>query len=173
MSGTRSDHDEELYRAIYHDHAGALLGYVQRLTHGDRQLAEDIVQETMLRAWKRVDRLPAHARRPWLFTTARHLVIDAYRACRARPTETSTDVLAVAVADDGLDAALDAVLLTDAFHALSAEHRSALFDCYYRGRTAAQIAAARGLPPGTVRSRIHYALRALRLALQERGVNQA
>jgi RNA polymerase sigma-70 factor (ECF subfamily) len=62
------------------------------------------------------------------------------------------------------------VLLTDALNALSAEHRAVLFDCYYRGQTAAQIAAARGLPPGTVRSWIHYGLRALRLALQERGV---
>lgn len=163
--------DEELSRALYREHAGALLSYVTRLMNGDRQLAEDIVQETLLRAWTHADRLPADAQRPWLFTTARHLVIDAYRARNARPAEASAELLDAAVAHDELDAALDAVLVTDALHALSAEHRSVLFDCYYRGNTAAQIAAARGLPPGTVRSRIHYALRALRLALQERGVS--
>jgi RNA polymerase sigma-70 factor (ECF subfamily) len=173
MGDTQLSRDEELSRALYSEHASALLSYVQRLMQGDRQLAEDIVQETMLRAWKHADRLPVAAQRPWLFTTARHLVIDAYRARAARPPEAPADTLVAAVADNGLDSALDAVLLTDALHALNAEHRSVLFDCYYRGNTAAQIAAARSLPPGTVRSRIHYALRALRLALQERGVSRS
>ncbi|HKC29677.1 MAG TPA: sigma-70 family RNA polymerase sigma factor [Jatrophihabitans sp.] len=171
MGDTQVGREDEVSRALYDEHAGALLTYVQRLMHGDRQLAEDVVQETLLRAWQHAGQLPAEARRPWLFTTARHLIIDAYRARNARPAETSADVLGLAVDDEALDSALDAVLLIDALHALSAEHRSVLFDCYYRGNTAAQIAAARGLPPGTVRSRIHYALRALRLALEERGVS--
>ena len=57
--------------------------------------------------------------------------------------------------------------------ALSEAHRSVLVECFYHGRTAAQVAAAQGLPPGTVRSRIHYALRALRLVLEERGVDSS
>lgn len=173
MGYTQPSRGEELFGALYSEHAGALLSYVQRLVHGDRQLAEDIVQEAMLRAWKQGDRLPVDAQRPWLFTTARRLVIDAYRARVARPFEASADSLATVVADDGLDSVLDAVLLADALHALSAEHRAVLLDCYYRGNTAAQIAATRSLPSGTVRSRIHYALRALRLALQERGVSRS
>ena len=98
-------------------------------------------------------------------------MIDTARSRRSRPVEVGPALIEVAVEDDGLDAALDAVLLADALAALSAEHRQVLFDAYYRGQTAAQIADARGLPAGTVRSRLHYALRALRLALQERGVN--
>ncbi|HEY2878482.1 sigma-70 family RNA polymerase sigma factor [Nocardioides sp.] len=171
MSGSQLGRDQELSRALYEEHASALLAYVQRLVHGDRQLAEDIVQETLLRAWRHAGQVPVRARRPWLFITARHLVIDAYRARKSRPVEVSPELIDVAGEDDGLDAALDAVLLTDALRALSSEHRAVLFDSYYRGWTAAQIAAARGLPSGTVRSRIHYALRALRLALQERGVD--
>jgi RNA polymerase sigma-70 factor, ECF subfamily len=163
--------DQELSRALYDEHATALMAYVQRLLHGDRQLAEDIVQETMLRAWRSAGQVPHRARRPWLFTTARHLVVDAYRARKSRPTEVSPELMDMEVEDDGLDVALDTMLLVDALSALSAEHRAVIFDAYYRGQTAAQIAAARRLPPGTVRSRIHYALRALRLALQERGVN--
>lgn len=161
---------EQLARALYAEHATALLSYVQRLMHGDRQLAEDIVQETLVRAWRHADQLPADAQRPWLFTTARHLVIDAYRARNARPAETSPELLDAIVADDSVDSALDAVLLADALHALSDAHRSVLIECFYHGRTAAQVAAEQGLPPGTVRSRIHYALRALRLVLEERGV---
>lgn len=171
MGSSQLGREEDRARALYEEHVPALLAYVQRMMHGDRQLAEDIVQETLLRAWKHAGDLPARARRPWLFTTARNLVIDSYRARNARPIEAPAHRMDASVGDDGLDSALDAVLLTDALRALSAEHRAVLFDCYYRGRTAVQIAAARGLPPGTVRSRIHYALRALRLALQERGVS--
>jgi RNA polymerase sigma-70 factor, ECF subfamily len=166
---------EELARALYAEHAAPLLTYVQRLVNGDRQLAEDIVQETLLRAWRHADQLSAGASRPWLFTTARHLVIDSYRARSARPVEASPDVHdgvgEAAVVDDFIDTALDAALVGDALRALSDAHRSVLIEAFYYGRTAAQIAAEHGLPPGTVRSRIHYALRALRLALQERGVD--
>lgn len=162
--------DEELARVLYAEHAGALLAFVQRLLGGDRPAAEDIVQETLLRAWRNADRLPPQAIRPWLFTTARHLVIDAYRARRARPSETSSDQLDTLVAGDDLDSALDSVLIADALGALTPAHRAVLIDCYYRGRTTGEVAQERGLPPGTVRSRLHYALRALGLALQERGV---
>ncbi|HEY3528977.1 MAG TPA: sigma-70 family RNA polymerase sigma factor [Nocardioides sp.] len=163
--------EEDLSRVLYEQHAEDLLAYVQRLMHGDRQLAEDIVQETLLRAWRRGGDVPPESRRPWLFVTARRLVIDAYRARRSRPPEVAAELLEISAEDHGLDAALDAVLLADALQTLSAEHRSVLFESFYEGRTARQIALARGIPPGTVRSRMHYALRALRLALQERGVN--
>lgn len=171
MSRTQSSSDD-LLRALYDEHAAALLTFVRRLLDGDRQLAEDIVQETLLRAWRHAARMPPDGVRPWLFTTARRLVIDTYRARRVRPVETSSDALAHAVATDGLDAALDAVLVADALQAVTAAHRAVLIDCYYRGRTAAEIAAEQGLPPGTARSRIFYAMRALRLALQERGVTE-
>jgi RNA polymerase sigma-70 factor, ECF subfamily len=171
MGGTRV-RDEELARALYAEHAGALLAFVQRLLGGDRPAAEDIVQETLLRAWRNADRLPPNAIRPWLFTTARHLVIDAYRARRARPVETSGDQLDSIVAADDIDSALNSVLVADALGALSPAHQAVLIDCYYRGRTTREVAQERGLPAGTVRSRLHYALRALGLALQERGVAQ-
>jgi len=163
---------EDFSRALYDEHGAALRVYVRRLVHGDRQLAEDIVQETMLRAWEHADGIPANTQRPWLFVTARHLVIDAARARQSRPVEVGDEMLRLIGQDDRLDAALDSVLLTDALRTISVEHRQVLFDAYYRGQTAAQIAHARGLPAGTVRSRLYYALRALRLALAERGVDR-
>lgn len=161
-----------MLRGLHDQHAAALLVYIGRLTGGDRALAEDIAQETLLRAWRRARDLPAKAVRPWLFTTARRLVIDAHRARTARPAETAEDATAVPVGADEIDAALDATLVLDALRTLTPEHRTVLVDAYYVGRTAAEIASDRGLPAGTVRSRMFYALRALRLALQERGVDQ-
>jgi RNA polymerase sigma-70 factor, ECF subfamily len=175
MSGSQLSNSEDLPRALFDEHAAALLAYVQRLMRGDRQAAEDIVQETLLRAWKNADKVPERSRRPWLFVTARHLVIDAHRARRSRPAEVAAELMQMTLQtaeDDGLDAALDSVLVADALRTLSPEHRAVLFDSFYLGETARQIAAARGIPAGTVRSRMHYALKALRLALHERGVNR-
>src|SRR5262245_24761217 len=76
--------NEDLLRALHDEHATALLVFVRRLT-GDRGQAEDIVQETLLRAWRHANRLPPDGIRPWLFTTARRLVIDAHRPGRHGP----------------------------------------------------------------------------------------
>ena len=156
---------------FYAEHAAALLAFVQRLLNGDRSSAEDIVQETLLRAWRHAGELEVGNVRPWLFTTARRLVIDARRARNARPAEDPTGELDSSPVGDGVDTALNAAIVLDALRTLTPAHRAILIDYFYRGRTAAEIAAERGLPPGTARSRVYYALRAMRLALQERGVD--
>ena len=87
---------EESLRALYDGHAPVLLAYALRLTDGDRNRAEDIVQETLLRAWRNLDRMDENAGpvRPWLFTVAQRLAIDAHRARRARPPEVGEAALA-------------------------------------------------------------------------------
>ncbi len=163
--------DPEALHALHRDHAAALWSYVVRLTN-DHALAEDVVQETMLRAWRRP---PADdesgSARAWLFTVARNLVIDHSRSARARH-ELVTDVSPERTEPDRTDALFDSMLLTDALLALSEEHRSVVVRAYYLRLTAAEIAAELDLPEGTVKSRLHYGLRALRLALQERGVTR-
>ena len=163
--------DEALVRALYAEHAGPLLAYALRLTH-DRARAEDVVQETLLRAWRHPQALAAArgSQRPWLFTVARNVVVDQHRARRARPAEVSSEALAGVPAADELDRALQAWQIADALAALSPEHRAVLIETYYRGLSVAEAAAALGVPVGTVKSRTFYALRALRLALEERGV---
>jgi RNA polymerase sigma-70 factor (ECF subfamily) len=163
---------ERTLRALYDAHAPALLAYALRLCGGDRDRAEDVVQETLVRAWKHLEELDPEASpvRPWLFTVAHHLAIDAHRARRARPAEVSDAGLAAVPALDDLSGALDRIVVTDALGALSPEHRAVIVETYYRGRTVSEAAAVLGIPPGTVKSRCYYALRALKLALAERGV---
>jgi RNA polymerase sigma-70 factor, ECF subfamily len=169
---TRGDGGESGLRALYDAHAPALLGYAVRLCDGDRARAEDLVQETLVRAWRHLDVLDPSAApvRPWLFTVVQHLAVDAYRARRARPPEVGEAAFAVVPAMDELDGALDRIVVVDALSALSPEHRAVIVETYYRGRTVAEAARVLGIPPGTVKSRCHYALRALKLALAERGV---
>lgn len=159
-------------RALYREHAGALFAYVLRLVAGDRFLAEDVVQETLLRAWKSASTLDPGARslRPWLVTVARRIVIDGHRSRQSRPQEISPAALEQLPAQDEMERSLRLMTISDALQDLSAAHREALVETYFRGRTVNEAAAELGLPAGTVRSRVFYALRALRNALEERGV---
>jgi RNA polymerase sigma-70 factor (ECF subfamily) len=162
----------ELLRALHDAHGASLFRYVARLTR-DPGFAQDVVQEALLRAWKRPEILEQtdDAARAWLFTVARNLVIDDRRSARfAR--EFSTDDPPERAQQDETDAVLDRWLLSDALLSLSLEHRTVIVSSYYLGQSAAEIARAEGIPEGTVRSRAHYALRALRLSLQERGVTE-
>ena len=167
-----ADQQAELLRALYDEHGPALWRYVVWLT-GDRHLAEDVVQETLVRAWRKpavLDQSEGSAK-AWLFTVARNLVIDGKRSAYNRH-EFSTEVLPEREVADHTDALLDAWLVSDALTTLSQDHRLVVVHSYYRGQSIAEIAAELGIPAGTVKSRLHYALRALRLALQERGVTE-
>ena len=157
--------DEALVRTLYAEHAGPLLRYALHLTSGDRQRAEDIVQETLLRAWLHPDAIAERPARPWLFAVARNLAVDAYRARLARPHEVGEAALELIPVPDQADRAL-----ADALKALRPEHRGVLLETYYRGRSVAEAAVVLGIPAGTVKSRTFYALRALKLALEERGL---
>src|ERR1700759_2820982 len=79
--------DEAYIREIYAEHGGALLRYALHLTGGDKQRAEDLVQETVFRAWRHPEALPDRPARPWLVAVARNLAVDAYRARQSRPPE--------------------------------------------------------------------------------------
>lgn len=161
--------DDDSLRALHDSHASVLRGYVRRLT-GDEARADDIVQETMIRAWKHGIADSQTGSRAWLFTVARNLVIDDVRSARSRHELPTDDLLDRGQADH-TDALFDAMLIADALHTLSLDHRSVVVLAYYRRLSVAEIAEELDIPPGTVKSRLHYGLRNLRLALQERGVS--
>ena len=158
--------------ALYDAHAAPVWRYVVSLT-GDHAGADDVVQETLLRAW-RTPRVMADdpARlRSWMFTVARNIVIDEARSARRRH-ELPVDELPETGGVDDTDAMFDALLVEEALATLPADHRAVIVSAYYGGRSVAQAAEELGIPVGTVKSRLHYAVRALRLALQERGVTR-
>jgi RNA polymerase sigma-70 factor (ECF subfamily) len=164
---------DAVLRQLYADHAGSLLAFVLRLTGGDRQRAEDVVQETLLRAWRNADRFggpQARSARPWLVTVARRIVIDEHRGAQARPQEALGHDLDLVSEVDHSDRVLQVMTLTEAMRALSPAQREILVETYVEGHTVAEAARRLGLPLGTAKSRIFYALAALRTALTERGV---
>jgi RNA polymerase sigma-70 factor (ECF subfamily) len=168
---TRSDRDEQLLRALHDQYAASLWAFVVRLTGGDRSRSQDVVQETMLRAWRNPSVLDEEqgSARAWLFTVARRIVVDEWRSARSRH-ELTVEQPPELVEADQVDAMLDEWIVAEALDRLTPEHRDVIVECYYRGRTTDEAAEILEIPAGTVKSRTHYAIRALRLAMQEMGV---
>jgi RNA polymerase sigma-70 factor (ECF subfamily) len=164
---------EAALQALHDRHAAELWRFALRLTH-DREQAEDVVQEVLLRAWKdpgMVERDPAAAR-AWLFTATRNLIIDRWRSAQARH-EVIPGELPDRSEADATSLVLDRWLIAEALSTLSEDHRAVISAAYYEGRTISDIAGRFGVPEGTVKSRLHYGLRMLRLKLQEQGVTTA
>ena len=173
---TSADNGEAaLMKALYDEHAGPLWRYALRLT-SDASRAEDVVQETLLRAWQHPEVIGDTERsaRAWLFTVARNMIIDERRSPKFRNVVGSLDDSGVPERStpDEVDSTLDKMLIADAMAQMSADHRAVIERSYYRGWTTAQIAADLDIAEGTVKSRLHYAVRALRLSLQEMGVTR-
>jgi RNA polymerase sigma-70 factor, ECF subfamily len=154
-------------REAYAAHAGELYGFAVR-SLGDSGLAEEAVQETFLRAWRAGDRFDPQigSLRTWLFAILRNVVIDLGRARASRPRlAEGGDEQSV----EPIDEALLAWQLEEAMRRIGEQHRRVLVETYYRGRPYGEVAEELGVPEGTVKSRVYYGLRALRVALEEIG----
>lgn len=164
--------DQVIVTELYRVYGRPLLSFVLRLTGGDRHWAEDVVQETMIRAWRSAHQLDENATSllPWLATVARRIVIDDQRRKNARPQEAGEGPLENMRVPDGLEDLLRSVVVSEALLALSPAHREILNETFFRDRSVNEAAKHLGIPVGTVKSRVYYALRALRVALEERGV---
>lgn len=162
-----STSDEALIHSVYTEHGRAMLAYATRLL-GDRAAAEDVVQETLIRAWRNPDVLTngKGSTRGWLLTVIRNIVIDRVRARQARPSEVAEDPDAQPSVRDHADRVAASVTVHNALTGLSEEHRVVLEQLYLQGRSLSEAAEALGVPTGTVKSRSYYALRALRASMQ-------
>lgn len=178
-----ADHDgglatEQGLQAAYGAHGPELYRFALRQL-GDEHAAQDVVQEIFLRAWRAADSFdPAVAGlRVWLFAIARNAVVDELRRSGARPWQRSLTADAdtasgahrpVVGAFD--ETVIDTWVVEEALRRISAEHRSAIVQTHLRGHPHAEVAAELGIAVGTLRSRVFYGLKALRLAMEEMGV---
>jgi RNA polymerase sigma-70 factor (ECF subfamily) len=171
MERLRGDATGESLRALYRSYAGELLGFALNAL-GERGAAEDVVQEVFTRAWRSADRYdPARGSvRTWLYQIARHAIIDMRRRASARPALTSGDVYAETGDGDSIEQAMLGWQVAAALERLTPEHRQMIRLAHFQGLSVREIAERCELPIGTVKSRTWYALRSLRLVLEEMGV---
>jgi RNA polymerase sigma-70 factor (ECF subfamily) len=158
---------DEALSQLWHEHGDVLRRFALKLTLGDWQRADEIVQETLLRAWRHPEIVGSgHTPiRSWLFTVTRHVAIDLWRARRrSEAFEENFDDRNAELPDPAevIEQAVDAVDVRAALAQLSPEHRVVITEMYFHDHTAAETAEILGIPLGTVKSRSYYALRALR-----------
>lgn len=162
---------EALLRTAFDAHGGELYGFAVRRNH-DHHAAEEAVQETFIRAWRAADRYDdsAGSLRTWLFAILRNVLVDASRAAAVRPPMSKGNEPEVTDRrEDEFERILDGWMVEDALRRLRPDHRRILVEVHLRGRPYAEVAEELGIPEGTARSRTFYALKALRLALEEMG----
>ncbi len=172
-------------RVLYDMHGGEIFRFCHRLV-GDRGLAEEAVQETFLRAWRARDRWASElgSVRTWMYSIARNVSIDLLRARSVRPqlaqqmVDLTTDPRVTsagsgshAAGSDAYDDLLDGWMLEEGLQRLREDQRYAIVETYVKGRPYADVAKELGVPDGTIRTRVFYGLKALRLALEEMGWN--
>ena len=159
-------------RALHDRYAGPLYVFAYRRL-GDRQAAEEVVQDTLVRAWRHADDYDPErgSVATWLFGIARNLVIDQARS-RAARTRSLMSAPPPQMVDTGgeIDRMLETWQVAEALAELSTAHRDVIIACYHRGYPVVDAAELLGVPVGTVKSRLYYGLRALRLKLEEMGV---
>jgi len=159
--------EDAIITALYQTYRAPLMAFVLRLTDGDPHRAEDVVQETMVRAWREASRLDrsGSSLMPWLAAVARRIVIDEHRRKRARPAEAGEYAAGDLPVDDDTAATLLRVAIADAMRQLTSSHRQILNETILRDQTVNHAARVLGIPVGTAKSRVYYALRTLEVVL--------
>jgi RNA polymerase sigma-70 factor, ECF subfamily len=176
LPGVRLDPaDEAWVRAAFAAHGRELYHFATR-SLGDRGLAEEAVQDTFVRAWRAADRFDESvgSLRTWLFAIIRNVIIDMTRARAVRPPLASdepgdTPLLWGESSDEDFERLLSAWQVEEAIRRLSDDHRAALVAVHFEGRSYLEVGQHLGVPAGTVKSRVYYALKQLRLLLDELG----
>jgi RNA polymerase sigma-70 factor, ECF subfamily len=172
MERLREDATGEALRALYRTYGGELLGFALN-SLGERGAAEEIVQEVFTRAWRHAERYDPDrgSVRTWLYQIARHAIIDMRRRASARPALAAGEpALEVATGRDSIEQAMLGWQVAAALERLTPEHRQMIRLAHFQGMSVREIADKCELPVGTVKSRTWYALRSLRLVLEEMGV---
>ncbi|MFK4103148.1 sigma-70 family RNA polymerase sigma factor [Streptomyces sp. NPDC019531] len=155
-----------LIERLYAENGRSLTTLLLSRVDGDLQMAEDIVQETMLRAWSNAEKLSAHPEfeRPWLITVAKNLLTDFRRRRQCRPKEIAfnpADPRHVRTSRDISGCVLSAVTVQQVLRKLKPQQRDIVQRVYLMGHSLEEVATELGIPQGTVKSRLFYALRSM------------
>lgn len=157
--------------SAFAEHGAAIFAFARNAI-GDRAAAEDCVQETFVRAWRSRAQYRAEraSQRTWLFAIARNVVVDSHRARGRRPVPIEDGHLERAGPPVDVESpTVDRLTVLAGLAQLNAEQRDVVVAVHLDGMTYQQLSDRSGVPVGTLRSRMFYALRALRDRIGEEG----
>jgi RNA polymerase sigma-70 factor, ECF subfamily len=172
LPAAKGNPEEQALAALYAEHASSVRAFIRSYA-SDPYRVEDVLQETFLRTWRHIDQVQIVDGNPrsYLFTTARNILTDEWRAQSRQPQLVHDENrLAAAPTEDTVEATLEALTISEALTRLSYEHREVIQTLYYDGLTVTEAAERLRIATGTVKSRSYYAVRALRTAFDEMGI---
>lgn len=151
---------------IVQRHHGPLLGYLYRMCHANRALAEDLTQESFIRVMRQANYQAGRPFKPWLYAIATNLARDHAKSADTKYTACldKSDILPDAAPgpEELALAAEQGQEVAQAIGSLPVEYRAAIVLRFYSGMSLQEIAAALDIPLGTVKSRLSTACRRLR-----------
>ncbi len=165
------ENGEALTRRLHAEHAEALFRWALGRVADPRD-AEEVVAEALVRAWQKYDQYDPRrgSERSWIFGIARNAATDLYRKSRRRLGVVRDGEAPEPLVEGGAESVADISLVRDALDGLSPHHRAVIVAAFFEGMTTSEIARRLDVPEGTVKSRMYYAMKALRAALEEQGV---
>ncbi|MGH8983913.1 MAG: RNA polymerase sigma factor [Acidimicrobiia bacterium] len=168
MENTREARRER-FEAVFQENVRRVLAYALRRV-AEPADAADVVAETFLVAWRRLDDLPAgDEARPWLFGVARRVLANQRRGQLRRSrlaAALGAQVSRALVVDESCHSE-DAQMVASALARLDDRDREVLQLTVWEGLTPSQLATAMSIPAATVRTRLHRARRRLRGEMEE------
>ena len=163
---------EEVLREAFVAMGGEMLGFARHSLIASG-LGDDAVQETFARAWRSRENFDPGkgSLRTWLYAIERRVIIDLLQQ-QSRRAADPLDGESDGASMDGLEDAIVSWQVEDALRRLHADHRRVIQELYFNGLSGPEVASLLEIPEGTVRSRAFYALKSLRILLNEEGWGQ-
>jgi RNA polymerase sigma-70 factor (ECF subfamily) len=157
--------DNQAFSYLYEHYSGALYGVIKQIV-AEPDLSNDVLQETFVHIWRRIDSYDASKGRlfTWMLNIARNAAIDKTRSKGYLQSQKQLP-LDIETIHPGIKPGIDDFGLKKVLQSLKEEHRLLIDLSYYQGYTHEQIAKALDIPLGTVKTRIRSALTQLRALL--------
>ncbi len=177
LIGRAAEGNARALEVLYDRYSRVVFSFALRIV-GDRQLAEELLQEVFFRAWQQGGAFSAGRGSfiTWLLSITHNMAIDEVRKRRRRPQKADSEepeTVLAAMADTGAGADVEDEVwlgalrdtITGALNGLPAPQREAIELAYYQGLTQREIAERLGEPLGTIKTRMRLGLQKLRDAL--------
>jgi RNA polymerase sigma-70 factor (ECF subfamily) len=158
--------DREAFAVLVHQVSDSLYSVAYRILR-DAGLAEDVLQNALVLAWRRLPKLRDLDRfEAWIHRILVHACYDESQRTRSWRATVTVFPIELAGMTDETSQIADRDELERAFRWLTIEQRAVFVLHHYLGLPLVEVAELLGIPAGTVRSRLHYATRSLRTAIE-------
>jgi RNA polymerase sigma-70 factor (ECF subfamily) len=159
--------DRTAFRRLYEATAPKLFAIVLRITR-NRSVAEEVLQETFVKVWRKAERFQPEAGAPmaWLTAITRNLAIDRLRSERIERYQDDGEAILARLPAPGGDDALSREALRICLGALDEEARACVLLAYCSGFSREELAERFGRPVGTIKTLLHRSLKLLRTCLE-------